>query len=135
MSQIGILFDIDDLGGGTYGFAAYRLLFETLGRDSFFECGLSDGDTSETLCGSVRHYCIAIETDDAAKCTAIRQTIRNSNATGFIETGSRIIEDESVSHQPLVQAGCVDSTGQLNDCDTTWIATAWQQCTANSANS
>lgn len=132
MSQIGVLFDIDDLGGGMYGYAAYRLLFETLGRDTLVECGLSDGDTSETLSGSARHYCIAIETNDAVKCAAIRQTIRQSDAVGFVATGSRLIEGDTVSRHPLVQAGRIDSTGQLSGCDTAWIATAWKQCGASS---
>jgi len=132
MSQIGVLFDIDDLGGGSYGYAAYKLLFDTLGTDLLRECELSDGDTSETLCGSARHYCIAIETGDAAKRDAIQQAVLRSKNFGFVAVGSRIIEGDAVSRHPLVQAGFIDSAGQIKGCDTAWIVTAWQQCGARS---
>jgi hypothetical protein len=49
MPKIGILFDIDELENGLYGYAAYKVFFAALDSRQIAGCTLSDGDTNATL--------------------------------------------------------------------------------------
>lgn len=113
MFEIGILFDIDDLGGGSYGWKAYKILFNNLDPHKLTGCSLHDGDTSETLQEEVRIYCIAIQTVDESKIEYIRETFRKCNDKGLLSPDQRFLESSVTDEEPLVLAGYIDLAGNL----------------------
>jgi len=84
MLQIGILFDIDELGGGWYGYASYKIFFGALDTGLLLGCSLRDGDTNETLQGSARQCCISVEFPDESKVDALKNALSNSTAKGLL---------------------------------------------------
>ncbi len=127
MEKIGILFDIDELESGLYGYAAYQIFFNAIDTEQIAGCSLSDGDTSATLAGRANQYCIAIESFDAAKIADVREALSKSNAKGLLPLASRFIEGPLVDLEPLVQAAHIDLSGELVGCQTSWIIAAWQK--------
>ena len=127
VSQIGILFDIDELGGGFYGKASYRVLFGALDASWLFGCILRDGDTNATLQGLARQCCISVEVPNASTLDFVRHALSKSTAKGLLPPSSRFLEDALVRQEPLVLAGRISSTGELTDCETIWVKTAWEE--------
>jgi hypothetical protein len=125
MSQVGILFDIDELGGGFYGYASYKIFFGALDTSQLLGCLLRDGDTNATLQGRARQCCISVEFPDASKIEVVKDALSKSTAKGLLPPSSRFLEDALVSQEPLVFAGRIDSTGELTNCETIWVMNAW----------
>ena len=126
MAKLGILFNIDELGGGLYGMAAYKILFSAIDTRRLAGCGLSDGDTNATLSGSARQYCIAVESADTSQIALVRQTLARSNAKGLLPLSARFLEDEQVRAEPLVEAAQVTAAGEVMG-GPGWIVGAWKQ--------
>jgi hypothetical protein len=126
--MLGILFDIDALGGGFYGKAAYQILFKSVDDTMLRDFKLYDGDTTHTPApANVRLYCIAVETNDVALLEHIESRLAASQEPGLRPPGSRFLRDvESIRREPLVFAGAIDVDGVLDGCDTPWILEAWQ---------
>lgn len=131
MSQIGILFDIDELGGGFYGYASYKIFFGAFDTSQLLGCSFRDGDTNATLQGHARQCCIAVEFPEQSKIDAVKNTLSGSIAKGLLPTSSRFLEDALVRQEPLVFAGRISSAGELTHCDTVWIMKAWQETRQN----
>lgn len=131
MSQIGILFDIDELGGGLYGYASYKIFFGALDTSLLLGCLLRDGDTNATLQGRARHCCIAVELPDASKIDAVKNALTKTTAKGLLSSSSRFLEDALVRQEPLVFAGRISSTGELTNCETSWVMRAWEETRGN----
>jgi hypothetical protein len=127
MSQIGVLFDIDELDGGLYGFAAYKIFFEAVDTKQLSNCVLSDGDTNATLVGRANQYCIGVESFDDAQIAAIKKALSDSKAKGLLPVRSRFLQGELVQREPLVRAARIDATGKLIDCKTGWVREAWEK--------
>lgn len=126
-SKIGILFDIDELGGGFYGYKAYKILFAAVDTSTLAGCTLSDGDTSETLAGGARQYCIAIDGMDDPLIAAIKKELDQCAAGGLLSPQSRYMNETQVAHEPLVQSARIDSTGEIVQCTTPWVLEAWRE--------
>jgi hypothetical protein len=131
MSQIGILFDIDELGGGLYGYASYKIFFGALDTSLLLGCLLRDGDTNATLQGRARHCCIAVELPDGSKIEAVKNALSKTTAKGLLRPSSRFLEDALVRQEPLVFAGRISSTGELTNCETSWVMKAWEETRGN----
>lgn len=127
MLPLGILFDIDDLGGGFYGYAAYKILFSSIERSRLRGCTILDGDTTATLNGNARIYCIAIHFPDPAQLAAVKTMLSRSGVRGLVPLSSRFIEGTRVLQEPLVQAGVIDEYLRLTRCETPWIIQAWNE--------
>jgi hypothetical protein len=127
MAKIGVLFDIDDLGSGLYGLAAYRIFFGAVNPRQLTGCILRDGDTNDTLHGSANHYCIAVESLDAEKINSVRAALSASEAKGLLPLPKRFIDEAAVSGEPLVVAGRIDPSGNLVGCQTGWITNAFKE--------
>jgi hypothetical protein len=127
MYKIGILFDIDELESGFYGYTAYQIFFNAIDTRQITACSLSDGDTSATLSGRANHYCIAVESLDDSKIAAVRDAMSQSDAKGLLPLASRFIEGHQVEYEPLVEAARIDLSGELVGCQANWIVTAWQK--------
>lgn len=127
MPKTGILFDIDELGGGLYGYYAYKTFFEAIDTRLLKGCTLSDGDTNATLTGSANQYCIAVDSPDASIITSVKDAVSKSNAKGLLPLSSRFLDDYQVSREPLVTAAYINSLGELENCQTSWIIDAWNE--------
>jgi len=126
MAELGILFDIDELGGGSYGRSAYRILFRCLDRRALRGASFHDGDTWATLNSGARIYCIAIEAPSAAVISDIEKRLAAATDPGLCSPKSRFLRGDVVADEPLVFAGRVDKVGRLIQCDRPWIISAWQ---------
>jgi hypothetical protein len=127
MYKIGILFEIDELESGLYGYAAYQIFFGTVDTRQLAGCTLSDGDTNATLARRVNQYCIAVESLDASKIAAVKNALSRSNAKGLVPLASRFIETSLVSQEPLVIAANINAAGELTGCKTGWVMEAWEK--------
>ena len=122
MNKIGVLFDIDKLGGGFYGFQAYHMLFSCVKSDLFNYCRLSDGDTLKTLTGSSNEYCIMIECDDENNIKEIRNCIKGAKLDAFAGFQS----DLEVSKEQLVFSIWF-GYDSIAKCATNWVLEAWNK--------
>lgn len=126
MPAIGILFDIDELDSGLYGFAAYKIFFEAIDTRQLAGCTLSDGDTNVTLTGRANQYCIAVNAPSQSAIVSVREALSRSDAKGLVPLSSRFMDDSLVRHEPLVQSTHIGSTGELVNCTTGWVMSAWK---------
>jgi hypothetical protein len=127
MSRIGILFDIDELGGGLYGYVSYKIFFGALDTSQLLGCSFYDGDTDDTLRGGARHCCISVEFQDPSQIAAVKNALSKSTAKGLLPPSLRLLGDARVRLEPLVFAGRISSTGELTDCETSWVMKAWEE--------
>ncbi|TDD35969.1 hypothetical protein E1287_12420 [Actinomadura sp. KC06] len=129
--EIGILFDIDALGGGAYGRKAYKILFASLDPEQLRDCSFHDGETYATLNGTARLYCIAIRSADPLKIDYVRDTLRARTDDGLRDGDERFLVGAVTSREPLEHAADVDSAGNLiadqEDVIQPWLAegTPW----------
>jgi hypothetical protein len=126
VQRLGVLFDIDELGGGFYGLEAYKILFSAMDTRELAGCLLLDGDTNATLAGKANVYCIAVETLDSSRLVAVRRALSQSTAKGLLPAATRFMEDAPVHNEPLVRAGCVGPSGELVGDDVGWVRQAWE---------
>lgn len=110
---VGVLFDIDELGGGFYRYAALRVLFESLDPQRLAGCTVLDGDTSETLAGQARTYCVAFRARDAEQAAYVRDALDHSEGPGLLSETKRYLDGAAVAEHPLVLTGRVDGMGRL----------------------
>jgi hypothetical protein len=127
MPQLGILFDIDELGGGFYGYEAYKVFFAAVAAGQLAGRSLSDGDTKATLSGAANQYCIGVDTLDASRLVAVRKALTESSAKGLLPPESRFMDGASVQREPLVLAAQIDFAGKLVNCRTAWVTAAWKE--------
>ncbi len=132
MAVIGILFDIDQLGGGFYGKAAYQILFQCFPSGEVRGVNLYDGDTAGTLhlpgasTEDARLYCIAVESPEEGVIRRVETLMSRSTEPGLRPLEQRFLRDAAaVKAQPLVFAGAIDENGVLVGCETPWIISAW----------
>lgn len=126
ISMLGILFDIDQLGGGFYGYAAYQIFFDALNTHQLVGCVLYHGDTNATLQGSANQYCIAIASVDETEIDLMRDVFWAYHAKGLLPLPIRFLEHDQVSQEPLIPAGFITSAGVVGD-RTGWITEAWEK--------
>ncbi len=127
MSKIGILFDIDELESGLYGYAAYKIFFAAVDSRQIAGCTLSDGDTNSTLTGTANQYCIAVDTPHQSTITTIKESLSKVDTKGLCPLQSRFLEGALVSREPLVLSTRITSDGELANCSTGWIMAAWKE--------
>lgn len=128
--EIGILFNIDTLGGGFYGREAYKILFESLDPQQVRGCLLFDGDINATLAGHARLYCIAIQATDPQKIDYIRSALANRTDKGLLGPRRRFVEGKITGEEPLVLAGGVDQAGVLAVWEDDMVQATWTEGTA-----
>jgi hypothetical protein len=127
MPRLGILFDIDELDGGDYGYAAYKVFFDAVDTRQIAGASLSDGDTNATLAGEARHYCIAVDSFDLSNLATVEKALSKSDAKGLLPISSRFVEEVLLRHEPLVQAAYIDAIGGLVERRPGWLKAAWTE--------
>lgn len=121
-ARIGILFDIDELGGGLYGYSAYKIFFAAIDTRHIPGCSLSDGDTR----GDGNQYCIAVSTSNPATIKVIKKALTKSDAKGLLPPSARFIDESCLRHESLVPSAQINSAGDLINCNTNWVLEAWK---------
>ena len=133
MPTIGVLFDVDALGGGLYGYAAYRTLFMEVTPQRLYGCELSDGDVGR------QYYCIAIESEDPLRLAELRRVLAESRAAGLatpcLLDGHRVEAGALIRSRTLVRAAYITTGGDLHNCQTSWIVNAWTEACAQQLKS
>ena len=121
---IGILFDIDALKGGLYGFSAYKLFFDAIDPRLIAGGMLSDGDTSQTVAGRQSRYCIAVQSLSASQLETVKDRFSRLDAEELAPLPQRFIEGQSLAQEPLAHAGRIDTGGEFLGGG--WAIKAWQ---------
>ena len=117
MAKIGVLFDIDELDSGLYGYAAYKIFFNAIDTRLLGGCVLSDGDTNATLRGGANQYCIAVD-GPSSSVSAVREALTQADAKGLLPVSSRFVGEPAIHAEPLVQASLISANGDLINCTT-----------------
>ena len=112
-AEIGVVFDIDELGGEFYGWAAYQIFFRNLDPKRLTACTLLAGDTGPKLAGRARQYCIAVRALDAARISYIKETLSQRGDKGLLAVEKRFLERSVTRRHPLAVAGEIDAAGNL----------------------
>ena len=112
MKGIGVVFDIDALGGGFYGSQAWRIFMRQLPPENITGCSLREGDTNETLNGSRREFCISIF-GAGLDVEMVKKAFTDSSEKGLAALNRRFIISPKLDSEPLVEAGMIDSVGRL----------------------
>lgn len=110
---IGVVFDIDGLGSGYYGYRAWQLLMKHLDPKRLAACILVEGDTAATLRGQANEFCIGIY-GLMLDLNYIRETFENMDELGLAPVHRRFIEKIALDEQPLPIKGQIDAFGRLS---------------------
>ncbi|MGO9119683.1 MAG: hypothetical protein ACLQPD_18985 [Desulfomonilaceae bacterium] len=128
MPRIGILFDIDGLGGGMYGFRAYKIFFDALDPRAIPGCIVRDGDTNATLSGNARHFCISVESYSQATIGVVRDAFTKADAPGLLPVSSRFLDEIQLRNEPLPLSFRTDQSGDLVDVEYSLAVEALEEC-------
>jgi len=112
MKGIGVVFDINDLGGGFYGSTAWRIFLRNLRPENIIGCVLREGDTSETLSGNQREFCIAVFGAEL-NTDLFEKVFKDCSEKGLASSNRRFLLSPKLDSEPLIEAGIVDSMGRL----------------------
>lgn len=112
MNGIGVIFDIDELGGGFYGSQAWRIFMRNLPPVKLIGCTLKEGDTNATLGGSRREFCIAAF-GPTLDLNEVKKAFTDCTFKGLASIDRRFITPPQLNSEPLVDAGVIDSMGRL----------------------
>lgn len=126
MPKLGILFNIDELGDGLYGYEAYKILFNSIDSRQLAGCTLYDGDTNETLRGGASHYCIAIESSDSRVLENAKKLVSECEESGLLPPASRFMSDAAVRIERLVLAAKINSAGEPVGDKSGWVTSAYK---------
>ena len=112
MPGIGILFKIDDLGGGHYGYEAWRIFMRNVSSEELLCCILVEGDTLRKIGGEWDLFCIGIY-GLLSDFRSIREKFEALDEPGLAAMPSRVIEKAVLDSLPLPIHGSVDEFGRL----------------------
>ena len=108
---IGVVFDIDGLGGGYYGRRAWQILMKHLDPTRLCASVLVEGDTAATLAGRAREFCIGIY--GTADLRYVRTVFQSVEERGLAAMHRRFIEKIALDPQPLPIRGTIDAAGRF----------------------
>lgn len=124
MPQLGILFDVQKLGMGFYGYTAFRILFSVVQPRDLAGCSLYHGEVGE---GRNRPYCIAVESDNPSVLARIRHLFAASMARGLLPVEERFVDEAMLAEEVLALAARITRTGELVECHSRWLTEAWKR--------
>jgi hypothetical protein len=111
--ELGILFDIDDLGGGFYGFEAWKIFLKHCDPEKLSGCIFYEGDTIDTLEGRANTFCIAVQSRDPTAVNYLKQTFAGLKEKGLLPPDERFAEGTVTTMHPLVLKAQVDTEGRF----------------------
>ena len=127
MKGVGVVFDIDALGGGFYGYKAWCIFMRNLQPEKIISCILREGDTNATLNGSRREFCIAVF-GIGLDIETVKAAFTGSSEKGLAPSNRRFILSPQLDSEPLVEAGMIDSVGRLVQDE--WSRVVHDECKA-----
>jgi hypothetical protein len=109
---IGILFDIDKLGGGYYGYKAWQIFMRHVSSDELSACVLVEGDTLAQRGPLANLFCIGIYglTADLRK---IRERFEQLDEPGLAAMPARTVEKAVLDALPLPIRCNIDAFGRM----------------------
>lgn len=122
MNGIGIVFNIDDLGG-FYGNEAWHIFMRNIKPSTITGCILKHGDTMQTLNGNQREFCIAVF-GNTLEMSVIRLAFEKCTEKGLAPLNRRFISNPSA--EPLMDYGSIDTKGRLVQDE--WSRITHDQC-------
>lgn len=123
MPTLGVRFDIDrveEIGSAAYGFECWRVLWRAVDVHALAGSLLFAGDTAATFSGQEYVYCIAIQSTDESALNAVRSGLEKSEEFSRLAASPPFVEEAEVTSEPLVDAGRLDSDGNLLAGDSPW---------------
>lgn len=102
LNEIGIIFNIEDLGGGAYGAKAFEIFYKNLDPVKMNSFNIYDGDTNSTLYGNDYNYCIAVQSYDPEVIRYVEETMGKATDKGLAPLNSRFIHGNVTQKEPLV---------------------------------
>ena len=117
---IGVVFDIDGLGGGYYGYRAWKIFMKNIDQKRLGVCILVEGDTAATLNGQANEFCIGVY-GPTIDLSYIREIFEAINDPGLSPFHRRFIEKIVLDEQPLSIKGQLDVFNRLVTGDWTRI--------------
>jgi hypothetical protein len=124
---VGVLFDIDGLGGGFYRWPAFKIFFQSVDPDRVAGSLVLDGDTADTLAGRARIYCISVESADTAVIQYVRNAFAQVSDPGLLPAPRRFLSDPS--KEPFVRVAKITSDGVFHVPEAEGIGQAWAEGT------
>jgi hypothetical protein len=109
-SDIGVLFDINELGGGFYGGKAQKIMMMNLNPGLLKGAILKVGDTRKTLSGHEKVFCIALYNCDVEY---VKKSIGLLTDKGLLIGDLRFVESSNLKQEPLNLVGSIDQFGRL----------------------
>jgi len=122
---IGVMFDIDDLGGGYYGAKAWRIFMKHLEPSFLTNCVLLEGDTNATLSDQAREFCIAVQ-GIGLDTDYVESALSKADEKGLCPISRRFIQELQLSKEPLLEVGEVDQYGRF--VEDTWSRAFHDRC-------
>ncbi len=110
---LGIRFDIDKLESGAYGMAAWEIFWRAVDIDSLKgDTLLFEGNTAATIKSQENVYCIVVQSI-TADLRAVRSALEQSAGFRSVTASPPFVEAADVLEEPLLEAGRIDSEGNL----------------------
>lgn len=108
---IGIVFNIDDLGG-YYSYSAMKIIMKHLDPEKLKNTIIQQGDSAETLAGQRNEFILAFH-GSTEQVEYIRNTFKDADIKGLAPKLRRFLVRERLMGQRLVQYGTIDVLGAL----------------------
>lgn len=109
---IGVVFDIDALGGGCYGIKAMRIFMQNL-PSGLRDYTIKAGDTDETLECQRREYCIALG-GIGLDINAVKVAFSKAKEKGLAALNRRFITSPELEKEPLCYEGKISNGKIIN---------------------
>jgi len=110
---IGVRFDIELVGGGAYGFAAWKIFWSAIDPQAIAGARLFDGDTDATLKDRENVYCIALQCSDPRTVDKIKAALRNHDGFRKVADSMMFADGNACVREPLADCGSIDARGKL----------------------
>ncbi|MCX5806323.1 MAG: hypothetical protein NT010_09705 [Proteobacteria bacterium] len=125
MKGVGVVFDIYALGGGFYGAKSWDIFMQNLRPEKIVGCTLHAGDTSETLKGGKREFCIAIF-GDKLNVEAVKDVFSVAAENGLASIDRRFMLSPQLDSESFAETGTIDSVGRF--VQNTWSRAFHDRC-------
>ncbi len=124
-----IRFDIDALGGGAYGAAAWTVFFQAVEPDLLAGSRLYEGDSAATLGGGENVYCLGLQ-QSPATLARVRAALEGLASFSTVAARPPFREDAAVSSEPLVPCGRVNPFGEIEGDEAHWVRAGMKRARA-----
>jgi hypothetical protein len=125
MKGVGVVFDIYELGGGFYGAKSWEIFMRNLRPEKIVGCTLRSGDTSETMKGGKREFCIAIF-GDKLNVEAVKEVFAASSEKGLAPSDRRFMLSPQLDSESFAETGTIDPAGRLVQNE--WVRAFHDRC-------